>query len=73
MGSSKRIYQREPTETGIPFLRISDLNEKIDGKNNTPQLFIPNGKYDELQTKGLVPSVGDILVTAERYTGKVLY
>ncbi|MCU6747551.1 restriction endonuclease subunit S [Faecalicatena acetigenes] len=70
VGSSKRIYQSELTETGIPFLRISDLNEKIDGKNNTPQLFIPNGKYDELQTKGLVPSVGDILVTARGTLGR---
>ena len=70
VGSSKRIYQSELTETGIPFLRISDLNERIDGKNNTPQLFIPNDKYDELQTNGLVPSVGDILVTARGTLGK---
>ena len=70
VGSSKRIYQSELTETGIPFLRISDLNEKIDGKNNTPQLFIPNDKYDKLQTNGLVPSVGDILVTARGTLGR---
>lgn len=70
VGSSKRIYQSELTETGIPFLRISDLNEKIDGKKNTPQLFIPNDKYEELQTNGLVPSVEDVLVTARGTLGK---
>ena len=70
VGSSKRIYQSELTETGIPFLRISDLNEKIDGENNSPQVFIPEDKYYELRSDGLVPSVGDILVTARGTLGR---
>ena len=70
VGSSKRIYQSELTENGIPFLRISDLNERIDGEYNEPQLFIPNKRFDELKTNGLVPSAGDILVTARGTLGR---
>ena len=70
VGSSKRIYQSELTENGIPFLRISDLNERIDGEYNEPQLFIPNERFDELKTNGLVPSAGDILVTARGTLGR---
>ncbi len=70
VGSSKRIYQSELTENGIPFLRISDLNERIDGEYNEPQLFIPNERFDELKSNGLVPSAGDILVTARGTLGR---
>ena len=70
VGSSKRIYQSELTENGIPFLRISDLNERIDGEYNEPQLFIPNERFDELKSNGLVPSTGDILVTARGTLGR---
>ena len=70
VGSSKRIYQSELTENGIPFLRISDLNERIDGEYNEPQLFIPNERFDELKTNDLVPSAGDILVTARGTLGR---
>ena len=70
VGSSKRIYQSELTENGIPFLRISDLNERIDGEYNEPQLFIPNERFNELKSNGLVPSIGDILVTARGTLGR---
>ena len=70
VGSSKRIYQSELTTEGIPFLRISDLNEKIDGKVNAPQVFIPATKFAELKGNGLVPVAGDILVTARGTLGR---
>ena len=70
VGSSKRIYQSELTEEGIPFLRISDLNERIDGVDNAPQLFIPTERFEELRTNGLVPSTGDVLVTARGTLGR---
>ena len=70
VGSSKRIYQSELTDDGIPFLRISDLNERIDGVDNAPQLFIPTERFEELRKNGLVPSTGDILVTARGTLGR---
>ena len=47
VGSSKRIYQNEQSTEGVPFLRISDLNERIDNVKNAPELFIPINKYEQ--------------------------
>ena len=66
--SSKRIYAEEQSTTGVPFLRISDLVSRING-NPINDLFIPNSKFKEFQTKGLVPSVNDILITSRGTLG----
>ena len=70
VGSSKRIYQNEQCTEGIPFLRISDLNERIDNVENVPELFIPTEKYNELKETDLVPTAGDILVTSRGTLGR---
>ena len=70
IGSSKRIYQNEQSTVGIPFLRISNLNERIDKGIETSELFIPFEKYIELQEQRLVPEFGDILVTSRGTLGK---
>ena len=70
VGSSKRIYQSEQSAAGIPFLRISDLNDRIDKGIETSELFLPFEKYTELHEQGLVPEFGDILVTSRGTLGK---
>lgn len=70
VSSSKRIYQNEQSTEGVPFLRISDLNERIDNVKNAPELFIPMNKYNELKENGLVPAEGDILVTSRGTLGR---
>lgn len=70
VGSSKRIYQNEQSITGIPFLRISNLNDRIDRSIETSELFIPFEKYIKLQEEGLIPASGDILVTSRGTLGK---
>ena len=70
VGSSKRIYQDEQSQSGVPFLRISDLVNKIDTGSSESELFIPEKKYDELKKEGLVPSKGDILLTARGTLGR---
>lgn len=70
VGSSKRIYQCEQSTIGIPFLRISDLNERIDTGNKKNDLYIPVEKYEELLKQGLVPKENDILVTSRGTLGK---
>jgi type I restriction enzyme S subunit len=70
VGSSKRIYQNEQSTEGTPFLRISDLNARIDNIESAPELFIPVSKYTELKEKGLVPVTGDILVTSRGTLGR---
>lgn len=70
VSSSKRIYQNEQSTEGVPFLRISDLNERIDNVKNASKLFIPINKYNELKENGLVPTEGDILVTSRGTLGR---
>lgn len=69
VGSSKRIYQHEQTESGVPFLRIADLTEMIETGNNEPSLFISEEQYKDLQRGKYVPNSGDILVTARGTLG----
>lgn len=70
VGSSKRIYQNEQSTFGIPFLRVSDLNDRIDKGKAVSELFIPLEKYEKLQGQGLVPQAGDILITSRGTIGK---
>ena len=70
VSSSKRIYQNEQSTEGVPFLRISDLNERIDNVKNAPELFIPINKYNKLKENGLIPTEGDILVTSRGTLGR---
>lgn len=70
VGSSKRIYKNEQSSSGVPFLRISDLNERIDGKVKNPEIFISIEKYDEFKLQGMVPIAGDVLVTSRGTLGR---
>lgn len=70
VSSSKRIYQSELSNFGVPFLRISNLVELIDTKHFTSDLFISKEKYDELFANRLVPDKGDILVTSRGTLGR---
>ena len=70
VGSSKRIYQSEQSVDGIPFLRISDLVNRMDTGSMSCDLYIPENRFEELQKQGLVPKTGDILLTARGTLGR---
>lgn len=70
VGSSKRIYQNELSVKGVPFLRISDLVNRIDTGSTECELYIPEERYEELKTLGLVPTAGDMLLTARGTLGR---
>ena len=70
VGSSKRIYQNELSLDGIPFLRISDLVNRMDTGSTDCELYIPEVRYEELNSQGLVPVAGDILLTARGTLGR---
>ena len=70
VGSSKRIYQTEQSKEGVPFLRISDLNNRIDGIEDTCELYIPEETYKSFALEGLIPNKGDILITARGTLGR---
>ena len=70
VGSSKRIYQNEQSPEGIPFLRISDLVNRMDTGEMTCDLYIPESRFEELLGQELVPIAGDILLTARGTLGR---
>ena len=70
VSSSKRVYQSELTNEGVPFLRISDLVNRMDYNTETCDLFISEEKYSDLLNNGLVPQKDDILVTARGTLGR---
>ena len=70
IGSSKRIYQNDQSLTGIPFLRISDLVNRMDTGSKDCDLFIPEELFEKFKKQGLVPARGDILLTARGTLGR---
>ena len=70
VGSSKRIYQNEQSMSGVPFLRISDLVNRMDTGSKKCDLYIPQERFEELKKQGLVPASGDILLTARGTLGR---
>ena len=68
--SSKRIYAKELTTSGIPFLKVADVLERINTGKSHPMTYISEKKYRELEESGLVPRTGDILVTSRGTIGK---
>ena len=68
--SSKRIYAKELTTSGIPFLKVADVLERINTGESHPTVFISEQKYCKLKESGLAPKAGDILVTSRGTIGK---
>lgn len=64
IGSSKRIYEYEYCEIGIPFYRGKEITLKKNGQPIKEQYFISQERYNELVKKYGKPSIGDILLTA---------
>ncbi|MCL2405463.1 MAG: restriction endonuclease subunit S [Defluviitaleaceae bacterium] len=67
--SSKRVYQRELTTEGIPFLRVSDLVSRITCDTDICDLYISDELFDNFIANGLVPKANDILVTSRGTLG----
>ena len=65
VSSSKRIYAREYVDDGVPFWRGKEIVERFKGKLEvSTELFISEGRYDEIKTRFGVPKVGDVLLTS---------
>jgi len=62
--SSKRIFQEEYVDEGIPFYRTKEIVELNKGEEIKLELFISNEKYNEIKSKYEIPKQGDILLSA---------
>lgn len=64
IGSSKRVFQSEYVESGIPFYRSKEIILKKEGNKVTEPLYISKPHFNILKTKYGLPKKGDILLTA---------
>ncbi len=69
--SSKRIYKKEYSKTGIPFYRIKEIKELANDREISLELFISETRYQEIKENFGVPSQGDILMTAIGTIGEI--
>lgn len=62
--SSKRIYQSEYVEGGIPFYRTKEIVELSQNKQISLEFFISEKRFNEIRKKFCVPRKEDILISA---------
>lgn len=68
--SSKRVFQSEWTNSGIPFYRARELAILGEAGSVDNELFITRSKYEDFKTQNGVPQIGDMLVTGVGTLGK---
>ena len=71
VGSSKRIFQSEYVNQGVPFYRSKEVVELSKGEEITTSLWISRERFEEIKTRFGVPSKGDLLVTAVGTIGQI--
>jgi type I restriction enzyme M protein len=62
--SSKRIFQEEYVNEGVPFYRTKEVVELSKGNPISLELFISKNRYEEVKSKFDIPMKGDILLSA---------
>ena len=62
--SSRRIFQEDYVNEGIPFFRTKEIKELNEGREISVELFITNKKYNDIKSKNEIPKIGDILLSA---------
>ena len=66
----KRIHKEEWTNEGVPFYRVSNLSDLLEGRETTSDNFISRSRFEELKADEQVPAAGDVLVTARGTLGR---
>ena len=64
ISSSKRIFESEYCNEGVPFYRGKEITQKRNGERISDLIFISKSRYQELVQKYGKPKYGDILLTA---------
>ena len=66
----KRIHKEEWTSEGVPFYRVSNLSDFLEGRKTSSNNFISRSRFEELKADEQVPETGDVLVTARGTLGR---
>ncbi|MGE0569314.1 MAG: restriction endonuclease subunit S, partial [Bacteroidia bacterium] len=62
--SSKRIFQEEYVNSGVPFYRTKEIVELSNEKEISLEIFISKERYTELKSKFDIPKKGELLISA---------
>lgn len=62
--SSKRVFEEDYVNEGIPFYRSKEIIELSNNQEITTELFISNELYNKFKSKFGVPKENDILITS---------
>jgi type I restriction enzyme S subunit len=72
--SSKRIFAADYASEGVPFYRGREVTEKYKGNLDvSTELFITEGKFQEIERKFGAPKPGDLLLTSVGTLGSVYF
>ncbi len=71
VGSSKRVFVDELTESGVPFFRGTEVGQLGDNEDILPELFISEEHYEKLKKDSGVPRVGDLLLPSICHDGRI--
>ena len=63
VGSSKRVFEKDWTSSGVPFYRAREIVKLAKDGFVDNELFITESMYEEYSRKYGIPVVGDIMVT----------
>lgn len=71
IGSSKRIFAKQTTDSGIPFYRGAEITDLANKRFPSNQKYISKELYDDFSRKYYMPKINDILITAVGTIGSV--
>lgn len=71
VGSSKRVFVSEFTESGVPFYRGTEVGQLGAGKSIDPDLFISTQHYEILIAESGRPEIGDLLLPSICHDGRI--
>jgi type I restriction enzyme S subunit len=69
--SSKRIFETDYVQSGIPFYRGTEISALSEGLSISDPLFISEVKFEEIEGRFGAPQKGDILITAVGTLGNI--
>jgi len=71
VGSSKRVFVDEFTDSGVPFYRGTEVGLLGQGQQIHAELFISQEHYENLVSHSGAPSVGDLLLPSICHDGRI--
>ena len=71
IGSSKRIFEKEYVDSGIPFYRTKEIVELSKGKAVTTEIYISKERFAEIKKQYGAPKIDDLLISAVGTIGTI--